>query len=93
MSFADLRSARKSKESKSFVKKPQDYGSLDTRNGSMDTGLNATAGTPPADDPAVLTDIPLDLPPWLNVRKSAARGRGLYVKENFAPGKSSLTDL
>ena len=37
--------------------------------------------------PVVVTDQPSGLPAWLDVRKSAAHGRGLYAKDALAPGE------
>lgn len=94
MSFADLRSARKSKESKSSVKtSPFDHPFHALNEDLTSAYISDTAGWPPTDSPIVLTDPPLELPPYLNLRNSAARGRGIYAKENIMPGKMYRRDL
>ncbi|GJE86686.1 SET domain-containing protein [Phanerochaete sordida] len=107
MSFADLRSARKSKESKSFVAKSK---ISDTQEESenvhdahtvpeveTDASEPQTASTSSSrsvelgDKPLVIPDIPIKLPETLEVRKSQDKGRGLYAKQAFAPGAILLS--
>ena len=105
MSFADLRSARKSKELKSFakatvdVKASQDLTSEneasfqhavpDVEMAEAETSISPAAVTQIEDRLAVVSDIPITLPASIEVRRTEDRGRGLYAKQSFAPGNAA----
>ena len=102
MSFADLRSARKSKEVKSFAKTPVDgklSKDLSTENAvpsqpsvpevemaDAETPVVSTTAPQVENPPDIVSDIPVTLPASIEVRKTKDRGRGLYAKQSFAPG-------
>lgn len=96
MSFANLRSARQSKEARSFVgagtdagqaqDAPAQPGTRSTADGESMT-VDPPAASQPDTRPPLVTDLPVTLPASLEARKSDASGRGVYAKEHFAPGE------
>ncbi|KIP05657.1 hypothetical protein PHLGIDRAFT_73889 [Phlebiopsis gigantea 11061_1 CR5-6] len=90
MSFASLRAARQSKESKSFVD-----GARPIRGSTVLTNSQNETAQPDPDKepmtPEVVADQPSGLPAWLDVRRSTARGKGLYAKETLTPGSIVLS--
>lgn len=96
MSFADLRSARQAKESKSLVRDTPLASSSKARDEQIASSVPEDAAkTPfdPTEPPTVVFDCPLSFPAWLDVRKSVSNGRGLYSKENFSPGELAGASL
>ncbi|KAI0341475.1 SET domain-containing protein [Trametopsis cervina] len=89
MSFADLRSTRKDKESKSFVSASGDNGPRSEAQQTADRVENDTDSDIHSgidEKPTVLSIKPAGLPPSVNVRKTATRGRGVYATSAFLPG-------
>ena len=102
MSFANLHSARKSKEARSFAKSTVvvDHHKETITENAVPSQPSAPAEiemakpevappVPPlqfSDQPEAVSDLPIALPASINVRKSENRGRGLYAKQGFAPG-------
>lgn len=85
MSFADLRSARKSKETKSFINPdtlsaPDKVDKATSGNGDGTEVKNGDAR------PAVVFDRPSGLPTTLEVRASTVGGRGVHATVPFHPG-------
>jgi hypothetical protein len=90
MSFADLRSSRKAKESKSFV--------MDLAKSSSDSSVSFASQDPEHAGHGVMANnhgravvVPdlssqVGLPSALNIRTSSINGRGIYAGENFVPG-------
>lgn len=92
MSFADLRSARKSKEAKSYVeayaRTAQGGDRLappDTLEGDHSTVISK--GLPPLVSGLALSG----LPPTLEIRESSDYGRGLYAKQGIPIGTLSIS--
>ena len=101
MSFADLRSSRKSKEAKSFLPgsfeqsslkqnrlaPSESEGSLEIRDASKEPTTVEAAHTR-ADVTSAIQNLPIQgLPPSLEIRQSEESGRGVYAKEDFDMGK------
>lgn len=101
MSFADLRSSRKSKEARSFLPgsfeqsslkqnrlaPSESEGSLEIRDASKEPTTVEAAHTR-ADVTSAIQNLPIQgLPPSLEIRQSEESGRGVYAKEDFDMGK------
>ncbi|THG96503.1 hypothetical protein EW026_g5345 [Hermanssonia centrifuga] len=86
MSFSDLRSARKSKESKSFVKSVITDAATEDVVITKDTFSAAQDGGSGNSEIVSLENMSVGLPSTLEIRKSAAFGRSMYAKEQFAIG-------
>ena len=86
MSFADLRSARKSRESKSFVTANQaDVPGAATSNVASSTNsIKSEDGTTKT---SAIVSQPAGLPASVEVRMSSVGGRGLHANASFDPGK------
>ncbi|KAF9819678.1 hypothetical protein IEO21_01943 [Rhodonia placenta] len=90
MSFASLRSARQSKESRSFVKPfpeitEQSPTSPETTQSSSKNKATSLQ-TPLAPTAVDLQSLHTALPDFLDVRQSSERGRGIYSKSTHKPG-------
>ena len=92
MSFSALRSARKPKEAKSFIKDPvsnhatasEPLQQLETH----DIGERTGPSVPHDDSTRLVHSLPITgLPTTLEIRQSAESGRGVYAKESFAIGE------
>lgn len=102
MSFSDLRSVRKAKEAKSFVKEasklPQDGQPGASTPAQPEPELTEAAEidaevkspTPPGDaspDSELVDDIHVrELPDALEIRKNAVSGRGVYAADDLNMG-------
>ncbi|EKM56908.1 uncharacterized protein PHACADRAFT_208075 [Phanerochaete carnosa HHB-10118-sp] len=102
MSFADLRSARESKGSRSFVKAATASGLRKGPSTENATPSNSEVGMvepeppkvsppEPGNKPTAVLELPIELPPAIEARKSKDKGRGLYAKQAFAPGTILLS--
>ena len=96
MSFADLQSSRKTKESKSFVRDSITESSEAIAGTSSDQQPQHTGSITTGqqdDEPVVVRDLDTGLPPSLDVRTSETDGRGIYANRSFAPGLTISTSL
>ena len=90
MSFADLRSARKSKESKSLVTRSGTTPSTDTDRGNPTDPDDTKSEIVVSKDATVeVFHRPSGLPETVGIRQSVTEGRGLYANVPLQPGNYS----
>lgn len=86
--FADLRSARERKETKSFIHAQTNPNSRPTQETSQENATPLEPALPVAPLPklSVLAERPAGLPDSVDIRETAEAGRGVYAKQSFSPG-------
>ena len=79
MSFADLRSARKVKEDKSFVSSSSKLASTSPQQKDRKDASDAAKASPPE-------VLEIRVPPELRILRDEYTGRGLYARRGIQPG-------